>query len=237
MGFSQQLSLKVAGNNQQGFHVDIYDGGQRVVTRTEEFSLQLFNHDQSTTTTIRHISGQKWSGDATNITLTRDMYIPEFDADLSVSVNHQVVNAHVVKKAVRLFQPSMPGLYYILKQTARPDGKPQRYLTFENDTFPGSFVHEMFPAVGFITATNKVVGFLTDAGYKNQCTRNTKRRFSGRDEGFTGLRRLPDVNLMAVASQAEQKQNNDFISQTFGSLYNLDVGDVKSLSTDTKFKK
>ncbi len=235
-GFSQQLSLKIAGDDQKGFHVDIYNAGKRVVTNTEEFSLQLFNQDQSTTATIEHMTGQKWTGDETHITLTRDLYIKEFDAELSVAVNCQVVNANIVKKTIQLFQPSMPGLYYILKQTARPDAKPKRYVTFENDKFPGGFVHEMFPAAGFITASNDVVGFLTDAGYKNQYTRNTRRRFSGRDEGFTGLRRLPDVNLMTVASPAEQEQHNDYISQTFGEMYNLDAGGVSMLSAGAKIK-
>lgn len=230
---SQQLSLKVAGNKEQGFHVDIFNGKKRVLTNTEEFSLQLFNQDQSTSATIGHITGQKWTGDSNHVTLTRDLYVKEFDADLSVSVNYQVVNGNVIKKTIQLYQPSMPGLYYILKDTERPDSKPKRYVTFENDNFPGGFAHEMFPAVGFITPSNDVVGFLTDAGYKNQYTRNTRRRFSGRDEGFTGWRRLPDVNLMAVASSSEQKQKNDFITQTYGEVYNLDAGEVKVLTAGT----
>ena len=70
----------------------------------------------------------------------------------------------------------MPGMYYILQQTSRPAEKPQRYVTFEYDSFPGGFVHEIFPAAGFVTPDNNVVGFLTDAGYRNQYTRNTRRR-------------------------------------------------------------
>lgn len=233
-GFSQQVSLKAAGDEQKGFHVDVYNGTQQLVTATEEFSLKLYNQDLSTNVNLEHITGQKWVGDGNNITLTRELYVKEFDANLSVAINYQVVNANVVKKTIKLFQPSMPGLYYILKQTARPSQKPKRYVTFENDKFPGGFAHEMFPAAGFITPGNDVVGFLTDAGYKNQYTRNTRRRFSGRDEGFTGLRRLPDVNLMYVARPAGQ--SNGFVSQTFGEMYNLDAGDFKVLHAGTKFK-
>ena len=95
---------------------------------------------------------------------------------------------------------------------------------FEYDSFPGGFVHEIYPAAGFITPGNDVVGFLTDAGYKNHYTRNTRRRFSGRGGGFVGMRRLPDVNLFSVATGSEQTLHNHYIRQTFGEMYNLDDG-------------
>ncbi|MEP6949662.1 MAG: hypothetical protein ABI863_10330, partial [Ginsengibacter sp.] len=220
----QQLSLKVAGDEATGFHVDIYNGSHLVVTNTEEFSLQLFNLDLSTEANIQQWKGREWTGNEKSITLKGDSYVKEFDANLSVSVSYEVINANVIKKTIELFQPSMPGMSYILQETARPAEKPQRYITFEYDTFPGGFVHEMFPATGFITARNDVVGFLTDAGYKNQYTRNTRRRFSGRGGGFVGMRRLPDVNLFFVATLPERAQNNDYIKQTFGEMYNLDAG-------------
>ncbi|HEX7584700.1 MAG TPA: hypothetical protein VF373_08440 [Prolixibacteraceae bacterium] len=234
--FSQQLSLKVAGNDQTGFHVDIYDGSQLKVTNSEEFSLQLFNHDLSTNANLLW-NGQKWTGNEKAITLKSDYYIKEFDANLSVSVNYEVVNANLVKKTVELFQPSMPNMYYILQETARPAEKPQRYVTFEYDNFPGGLVHEMFPAAGFVTPNNTMVGFLTDAGYKNQFTRNTRRRFSGRGGGFVGMRRLADPNLFSVATASEQAGNNQYIRQTFGEMYNLDAGTSTVLNTPDKFQK
>lgn len=236
-GYSQHLSLKVAGNDQLGFHVDIYNGTQLVVTNTEEFSLQLFNLDMSTEANLSKWTGSDWAGNDTVITLKRDSYVKEFDANLTVSVTYQVVNSNVVKKTVELFQPSMPGMYYILKETSRPAEKPQRYVTFEYDNFPGGMVHEMFPAVGFVTPDNQVVGFLTDAGYKNQYTRNARRRFSGRGGGFVGMRRLADPNLFSVATKAEQTENNDYIKQTFGELYNLDAGEKTVLKMPAEFQK
>ena len=220
---SQSLSLSVAGDGLAGFHVDIYNGPQKLLTNTEEFSLQLFNLDLSTEA-IMEWTGESWSGNEKRITLKRETYIKEFDANLSVNVTYEVINDHVVKKTVELFQPSMPGMYYILKETNKPAEKPQRYVTFEYDSFPGGFVHEIFPAAGFITPDNNVVGFLTDAGYKNHYTRNTRRRFSGRGGGFVGLRRLPDVNLFSVATGSEQSLHHDYIRQTFGEMYNLDAG-------------
>ena len=235
--FGQQLTLKIAGDDQAGFHVDIYNGNQLVVTNSEEFSLQMFNLDLSTVANMQQWTGQNWTGNDKGITLKRDSYIQEFDANISVTVTYQVVNANLIKKTVELAQPSMPGMYYILQQTARPAVKPQRYVTFEYDNFPGGLVHEMFPAAGFITPDNYVVGFLTDAGYKNQFTRNTRRRFSGRGGGFVGMRRLPDPNLFSVSSLSEQAENNHFIRQTFGEMYNLDAGTETLLKTTSAYQK
>jgi len=234
--FSQQLSLKVAGNDQTGFHVDIYDGTQLMVTNPEEFTLQLFNHDLSTNVNLQ-LNGQKWVGNEKAITLKSEYYIKEFDANLSVSVNYKVVNSNLVKKTVELVQLSMPNMYYILQETACPAEKPQRYVSFEYDNFPGGMVHEMFPAAGFVTPNNTGVGFLTDAGYKNQFTRNTRRRFSGRGGGFVGMRQLADPNLFSVATTSEQAENIQYVRQTFGEMYNLDAGKITVLKTAEAYQK
>ncbi|MFA6403346.1 MAG: hypothetical protein WCX31_17240 [Salinivirgaceae bacterium] len=235
--FSQKLSLKIAGDSTSGFHVYIYNYDSRIVTDSEEFSLQLFNLDLSTEAIIPHWMGNEWTGNENGIRLKRDSYIQEFDANLSVTVTYQVINANIIKKTVELLQPSMPGMYYIIQETARPAEKPQRYVTFEYDSFPGGFVHEMFPAAGFVTPSNEAVGFLTDAGYKNQFTRNTRHRFSGRGGGFVGMRRLPDPNLFCVASSSEQKADNHYIRQTFGEMYNLDAGTETLLLADSLYQK
>lgn len=235
--FGQQLSLQVAGDDQHGFRVDIYNGDQLLITNSEEFSLTLSNLDLSTLANLPNWTGLEWTGDENGITLKRDSYIPEFDANLSVRVTYQVVNATMIKKTIELFQPSMPGMVYILQETSRPAEIPRKYITFEYDNFPGGFVHEMYPAAGFVTPQNMVVGFLTDAGYINQFTRNTRRRFSGRGGGFVGMRRLPDPNLFSVATIREQEENNHYIRQTFGELYNLDAGTETVLKTTEAFRK
>jgi hypothetical protein len=234
---AQQLHLKVAGNKQQGFHVDIYNGNQLLVTNSEEFSLQMFNNDLSTVANMHQWEGQSWTGNEKNITLQRDSYINEFDANLSVTVSYEVISENIIKKTIELLQPSMPDMLYILQQTARPAETPNRYVTFEYDSFPGGMVHEMFPAAGFITPANNVVGFLTDAGYKNQYTRNTRRRFSGRGGGFVGMRKLPDPNLFSVADLQDRAQNNNYIKQTFGEMYNLDAGKETLLKLPAIYEK
>jgi hypothetical protein len=220
---SQQLHLKVTGDSSRGFHLDIYNGSQLLVSNTEEFSLHLANTDLSTTASLDW-KGEKVSGDNDHIVLTGDTYIPEFDANLSGSVDYQLINPHVIKKTIRLFQPSMPDMYYTMDEVSRPAQKPRKYVSFEYDNFPGGFIHEMYPSAGFIAPDNTVVGFLTDAGYINQYTRNTRRRFSGRGGGFVGMRLLPDPALMSVATPVEQTRGNDYIRERFGEMYNLDAG-------------
>ena len=232
----QQLSLKIRGTEKEGFQVAVYNGQKEILNNTEELSLQLYNHDLSTVALLPHWKGQQWTGDARKIILKSDSYIKEFDANLSISVTYQVLSSNIIQKQMRLIQHSMPGMYYILQQTARPAHVPQRYVTFEYDSFPGGFVHEMYPAVGYITPDNTLVGFLTDAGYKNQYTRNTRRRYSGRGGGFVGMRRLPDPNLFSIAGLQERAAGDHFIRQTFGELYNLDAGTQKQLPLPATFR-
>lgn len=233
---SQQLQLKATGDTLDGYRVEIYDDNRLLVSNTEEFSIWLFNTDGSTMATMAW-KGDKWTGNDSLITLTRDSYIPEFDANLSVSVQYRIVNRNVVKKTIQLFQPSMPDMYYILEETSRPAQKPLKYTSFEHDSFPGGLVHEMYPAAGWVTPDNKIVGFLTDAGYRNQFTRTTRRRFSGRGGGFVGMRVLPDPALYTVATPEEQSLQNDYIRQTFGEMYNLDAGTARIVNAGNAWHK
>ena len=126
---AQHLHLKVAGDTIQGFHVDVYNGSQLLITNTEEFSLELTNNDLSTIANISQWKGQSWSVDENEIVLQRDTYVNEFDANLSVSVSYKVMSDNIIRKTIELFQPSMPDMAYILKETAKPAKKPSRYVT------------------------------------------------------------------------------------------------------------
>ena len=236
VGWGQNVNLKVVGDSEEGFAVDIYSGNQLLIHNNEEFSLQMFNLDMSTVADIQQWRGSEWIDNEQSITLIRKSFIKEFDANLSVTVTYEVINSNVIKKTVELFQPSMPGMHYILSETVRPADKPVRYVTFEYNNFPGGFVHEIYPTAGFVTPDNKVVGLLTDASYKNQFTRNTRRRVL-RGGGFVGIRKLADVNLFSIASLSERDRNNHYIKQTFGEMYNLDTGVETTLKNNTVFQK
>ena len=237
IAYSQNINLKVVGDDLQGYTVDIYNGNQLIVKNTEEFSLRMANLDLSETASIAQWKGSKWTGNGTIIRLTRDSFVSEFDLNVSITVSYQVINKNVVKKSINLTQSGMPSLYYTIEEIAKPAQAPSKYVTFEYDNFPGGFAHEMFPSAGFVTPDNLVVGFLMDAGYKNHYTRTTRRRFNGHGGGFVGMRKLPDPALVSVATLEERKNNQNYIKQTFGELYNLDAGTEVKLKLDDKFKK
>lgn len=237
IGFSQNLNLKIAGDINQGFSVDIYNGGQLLIHNTEEFSLKMANLDLSETAEIAAWKGSKWTGDENRIQMTKESYISDFDLNVTITVTYQVINKNVIKKSINLFQSGMPTLYYTLEETSKPAETPTKYLSFEHDNFPGGFAHEMFPSVGFVTPDNQLVGFLMDAGYKNHYTRATRRRFNGHGGGFVGMRRLPDPELVSVATLAERDKGQHYIQQKFGEMYNLDAGNEIVLKLDDEFQK
>lgn len=237
IAWSQNINLRVVGDDVQGYTVDIYNGNQLLVKNTEEFSLRMANLDLSETASIAEWKGSKWTGDGNTIRLTRDSYVSEFDLNVSIAVTYQVINKNMVKKSIDLTQSGMPSLFYTLEEKVKPAQKTSKYVTFEHDNFPGGFAHEMFPSAGFVTADNQVVGFLMDAGYKNHYTRTTRRRFNGHGGGFVGMRKLPDPALVSVATLEERKNNQNYIKQTFGEMYNLDAGTEVKLKLDDKFKK
>lgn len=235
--FGQNLNLKVAGDENQGYSVDIFDGNQLLIKNTEEFSLKMANLDLSETAQIAAWKGLKWTGDENMVQLTRDTYVSEFDLNITVTVTYQIINKNVIKKSIDLFQSGMPALYYTIEETSKPAKTPKKYLSFEHDNFPGGFSHEMFPSVGFVTPDNQVVGFLMDAGYKNHYTRTTRRRFNGHGGGFVGMRRLPDPELVSVATMAERAKGQHYIKQKFGEMYNLDTGNEIVLKLNNQFQK
>lgn len=237
VAWSQDINLKVVGDDVKGYTVDIYNGNQLIVQDTEEFSLRIANLDLSETASITEWKGSKWIGDGNTIRLSRDSYVSEFDLNVSITVAYQVINKNVVKKSIDLTQSGMPSLYYTIEETAKPAQTPSKYVTFEYDNFPGGFAHEMFPSAGFVTPDNELVGFLMDAGYKNHYTRTTRRRFNGHGGGFVGMRKLPDPALVSVATLEERKNNQNYIKQTFGEMYNLDAGTQLKLKLDDNFEK
>jgi len=232
---SAQLRLRVIGDTLKGYKAVILNGSEPLLNNTEEFSLRLSNADHSAESLLPSWTGKNWTGNDSTLVLTRESYIPELDLNLSVKVIYQVLHGNMVKKTIRLFQPGMPSLLYTLRERFIPAQKPLNYVSFEHEHFPGGFVHEMFPSVGFITSQHMLLSFLTDAGYKNQYTRTTRRRFNGRGGGMVGLRKLPDPELMAVASQKEQASGKDYIQMTFGEMYNLDAGTTTVLTLKKNF--
>ncbi|MGC1632452.1 MAG: hypothetical protein WA749_10110, partial [Gelidibacter sp.] len=237
IGWSQNINLKVVGNAKEGYYVTIYNGEQLLLQNTEEFTLKLANLDLSEITELDNWKGSEWIGNDSIVKLSRATYLPDFDLDVSITVTYEIVNSNIVKKRIDLFQSGMPLLYYILEENFKPAETPSQYVTFEYDDFPGGFAHEIFPSAGFVTPNNQLVGILMDAGYKNHYTRATRRRFNGHGGGFVGMRKLPDPELLSVATLDERLKGNHYIQQRFGEMYNLDAGKEVKLKIDGKFNK
>ena len=237
IGWGQNMNLKVVGNIDEGFSVDIYNGTQLLIHNTEEFKLKVANLDLSETSEISDWKASEWTGNGTSIKLSKDTYLSDFDLNLFVTVAYEVVNSNVVKKTIELFQSGMPSLYYTIEENLKPAETPSKYVTFEHDNFPGGFAHEMFPSAGFVTPNNQLVGVLMDAGYKNHYTRTTRRRFNGHGGGFVGMRKLPDPELVSVATLEERAKEQHYIQQKFGEMYNLDTGKELTLKINDSFQK
>ena len=235
-GWSQNMNLKVVGNAEQGFNVNIYNGAKLLIHNTEELNLKVANLDFSETTEINDWKGSEWEGNETFVKLSKETYLSDFDLNLLISVTYEIINSNVVKKSIDLFQSGMPSLYYTLEENFKPAEIPTKYVTFEHDDFPGGFAHELFPSAGFVTPDSHIVGVLMDAGYKNHYTRSTRRRFNGHGGGFVGMRKLPDPELVSVATLEERANGNHYIQQKFGEMYNLDAGNIVTLKNNGSFQ-
>ncbi|TBW28119.1 hypothetical protein EZJ28_09875 [Gramella sp. KN1008] len=234
---AQKLNLQVSGDEQNGYSVNVLNGEELLLSSEGEFTLSLSNLDLSVQQELRDFRAASFKNTATGISLYKDIYLEQYDSNLSVEVNYEQLSSNLIKKTVRLFQPSIPALYYTLRLKNTPANTPERYITFEHEDFPGGLVHELYPSAGFITSQGNVVGFLTDPGYKNHFTRTTRRRFSGRGGGMIGMRVLPDARLLSIASPEEQISGEDYIQYTFGSMDVLDRGSVKELDLPDTFNK
>jgi hypothetical protein len=56
---SQNINLKVVGDDKQGYNVDIYNRSQLIVKNIEEFSLRMANLDLNETVAITEWKGSK----------------------------------------------------------------------------------------------------------------------------------------------------------------------------------
>ncbi len=91
----------------------------------------------------------------------------------------------------------------------------------------GGSIREIFPAAGFLLGDSLAVGLLTDAGYRNQWTRNIRRRPTDQRSGNTGfkaVRTIADVNLYRIANHEDHLRNDHFVSLTFGECSDYNAG-------------
>ncbi|TDN86343.1 hypothetical protein DET49_1153 [Salegentibacter sp. 24] len=224
VGYTQYLEPKVVGDEKSGYYVEIYNNSELLLKSQGEFDLDLSNLDSSVQLDIKEWKASSYKRTSSGIILEKNLYLKQFDANLSTEVIYEKIKRGLIKKTVRLSQNSIPNFYFSLILSSKPAKTPQKYVTFEHKDFPGGMIHELYPSAGFITKQGLVLGFLTNPGYKNNFTRTTRRRFSGRGGGMIGMRILPDLRLLSVANENQQRDGKHFVKYTFGEAIDLNRG-------------
>ncbi len=221
--------------NDSVYSVRVLYNGVALAVDEAPFSIFLSNTDGSASTKLLAPKASINQVSAKEIRLTSQVFIPELTMDLFAETIYTLVNENAVRKKVRLFQSSMPHVKYILEEKTSPAVAPKQFVTFEENNFPGGWIHEMFPAMGFISG-KYVVGVLTDAGYKNQYTRNTRRRYTENGGGFVGMRKLADVSLFSISDSVDNKRGHYFLKQTYGEYYDLDNAKDSAINISDRLK-
>lgn len=234
-GYAQNLDLRIKGDKQTGYFIQIFNEGDPLLDNKGEFNLNLNNLDRSVRSQIENWKGSSFQETKHGFVLKRAQYLEDFDANIYSEVEYEKVSPTLIKKIFRISQNSIPNFYYSVDFTNVPVNQPKRYVTFEHENFKGGMVHELYPSAGFITKKDYVVGFLTNPGYKNNFTRTTRRRFSGRGGGMVGMWVLPDAKLLSTASAKEQESGQNYIKYTFGESLNLNHGDSFNLKLQDPF--
>ena len=146
---------------------------------------------------------------------SRRVQIINTAATVFVQVEYDVVDAHVVRKRIRLRQADMFLLLYQVSNRLEPVGAPKTFWSFDQHDCLGGALREYFPAAGFRSKDALCVGLLTDSGYRNQWSRTIRR--DGKPVK-PAARQIPDAFLYEVSSGEERAKGQYFVQQTFGEV-------------------
>ncbi|MBN2763619.1 MAG: hypothetical protein JXR41_11050 [Bacteroidales bacterium] len=233
--FPQQLSLNLSGNANDGYVVSIQYGGNVITDTgvTGEFDMVVENADRSFTDTIHHWKAQHAEKNNDEIKLTGRYYLEEVMTWISVEVDYSLINDHAIKKEIRLEQSNIPLLFYQIENKLSPCHEPLSYWSFEYLDHQGGAIREIYPAAGFFLEDSLAVGLLTDAGYRNQWTRNIRKRPADqrtKNNGFEAVRTIADVNLYRIATPEERIRKENYVSLTFGECSDYNAGQIAGLN-------
>ena len=211
------LTLKVAGDPNQGYGVTLFFNGQPVVRHNQggEFSAIFQNEDRSVEDHIQNWKAAAWAGDATRLTLSGECKLRNLNATVFVHVEYERITPRVMRKKIRFRQADMFLVFYQLSNRLESIEKSAKLWSFDQLDWQGEATREYFPAAGFRMKNGPCVGLLTDSGYRNQWTRIVRRDGKPVKPAPTSI---PDANLYIGASPAECSKGNCFVQQTFGEV-------------------
>ncbi|NQU33714.1 MAG: hypothetical protein HQ521_10805, partial [Bacteroidetes bacterium] len=236
--YSQSISLQLFGNELNGFGINILYNGKTVSCNEEnsDFNLIVENADRSHTDSVYNwkatlaeeiVSGYKLSG---------QYYLQNLMCYVTIEVNYYIVNDYVIKKEISLEQNNIPLLFYQIENKLSPCNNDVSYWSFDHLEHQGGSIREIYPAAGFFFEDSIAVGLLTDAGYRNQWTRNIRKRPTDQginNIGFKAVQTIADVNLYQIANNQERAENNQYVSLTFGEL--SDYNNASSWKLDNNY--
>ena len=216
-----EINVKVSGNKEQGYYMNIYYGPQLISAqdRTGELDLRIENEDYSVSENIRNWKATTVTQQGKQTILSGTVYLKKLETDLHISVIYEIVNKQVVSKQIELSQSNASLLYYSVATSLSSQQTPSSFWSFDDNNNMGGIAHETYPAAGYMLQDSIAVGLLTDSGSKNLWTRNIRRRPSKQGEvGFRAIREICDANLVQVASAEQRKRNDYSVKLTFGEV-------------------
>lgn len=211
------IELKVHGNKEEGYGVEVFYRGQAVARHNSdgEFSAIFQNGERSLEDRIENWRASSWKGDERRVTLQGISRLKNTDASVIAEIEYEVIDAHVVRKKIRLRQSDMFLLYHQITNRLQPVLPPAKFWSFDQLECRGGTLRENFPAAGFRTKDDVTIGLLTDSGFRNQWNRIVRR--DGKPVK-PAPREVPDPELYRVSSLAGRGQGSLYVQQTFGEL-------------------
>lgn len=113
---ANEIELRVVGNAQDGYYVNIYWGEQLISDQGRSGELEAYfdNEDYSVREILQGWKATQVRKDNGKIILSGRVYLKKLEADLSVNVIYEVVNKNVVSKQIELQQNNLSLLFYSL---------------------------------------------------------------------------------------------------------------------------
>ena len=235
--FSQKTSLQLSGNAEDGYTIQILYGSEKVTNNelNGEFTLITENEDRSLTDTLANWKAQRAEENKDGVKLSGDYYLKEHMTWIKIEVNYSLVNDFVVQKEISLEQNNIPLLFYQIENKLSPVNNNVSFWSFDHMDHKGGSIREIYPSAGFMYNDSVAVGLLSDAGYRNQWTRNIRKRPTDQrtsNSGFKAVQTIADVNLYRIADQKERMEGEKYVRLCFGELSDYNAGQVKALKNN-----
>jgi hypothetical protein len=234
---SQNVLLQLSGNEKSGYDIQVLYGNKKVISNDVmgEFNLIIENDDRSISDTLCNWKAKQAEESGDGIKLTGQYYQKDLMTYITIEVDYSIVNDNVIKKEINLEQNNIPLLFYQLENKLTPADEPVSYWSFNHLDHQGGSIREIYPAAGFVLEDSVAVGLLTDAGHRNQWTRNIRKRPADQGTtsiGFKAVQTIADVNLYRISNNEERSQNDNYVGLTFGELSDYNAGEPTLLNNE-----